>query len=583
MKLDFSKFTNVASGSMTTVKAALLFYMSNDSVKVEDQGAGKSAGMSKLLGNTAALHGGVAESFGSAVKSSGSVKNAVAETKEQLKKVEEQVKTAADRIDNSIGEALPEQAAEFTKQKGNYSKVTFQFNPASLHISAYGGGMAAMTNFEPAAGKGTGSDQVDYGPIDETVTVSFKVIFDAVRNERAFLSDRINPGPTNLIRQGADLIKSAPHTVRPVAEGFLAAVRNRSTRGVIFQWGSLRYGGYLNKAQCRYTMFDMEGEAVRAEVDLALVCSCHGGHDNGKEWRERYHAFMEGRKSDFSFSGSKLKSVVNVATGKVEKACILFRANTVPTKTDAKPVSDASDTDRLSIMAAAVSNMAAAIWSEANGTGKKRGAEKVEEAGYVPVKIHYNPTSITMHSRGGEMITREGNSTDPSAAAKYQRSAMPAETAMSVELLFDETDNANAFMLDSGMGSPTGAVKAGMNLKSGMEGREYSVAPVSELFVAATMSPDSRMVCFVWNKMVFWGELCEVEVDYTMFNNRGNPIRSKVSIRIRQSGKAGSKGDFEKIWKRAYDKLPDEAEKLAKNKGLTASSGNYIASNLFRM
>lgn len=536
MKLDFSKFTNAASGSMTTVKAALLFYPSNDFVRVE-----------------------------------------------------EKVKAVPDKTDNPIGEALSKQAAEFTKQKGNYSQVTFQFNPASLHISAYGGGMAPVADYGSADGKAKSkrSDQVDYGPVDETVTVSFKVIFDAARNERAFLADRINAGPTNLIRQGVDLVKSAPCTVRPVAEGFLAAVRNRSTRRVIFQWGSMRYGGYLNKARCRYTMFDIEGEAVRAEVELALVCSCHSDHDNGKEWRNRYDAFMEGRNSVFSLPNNKWKSMFNVATGKVEKACILFRAKSTPAGVDVTTVLDAGDEDDAIGTAASndpdigrLSNMAAAIWGAANKTTKKTG---VEDAGYVPVKVHYNPTSITMHSRGGEMITREGNSTDPSAAAKFQRNAMPAETALSMELLFDETDNANAFMLDSGMGSPTGVVKAGMNLKSKMEGREYSVAPISELFVAAAMSADRRMVCFVWNRMVFWGELCEVEVDYTMFNNRGNPIRSRVSIRIRQDGKAGADGDFEKIWKSAYDKLPDEAEKLVKNKGLTASSGNYIVSNLFRM
>ncbi len=521
MKVDFSKYTSAVSGAMTMAKAALLIFPPNgELIRVDDKDAGTSAGAPSLPGHAAA--------------------------------------------DGS-------------------RTVTFQFNPAALRISAYGGGMAPITSYGSRQGAKAGSeakdgcDMVNCGSIIETVTVSFKVVFDALRNPQAFLSDRVNPGPTNLARQGADRIRSAGCTVRPVAEGFLASVRNSSTRRVIFQWGGMRYGGYLNKAQCRYTMFDIVGEAVRAEVDLTLVCSCHNDYNNEKEWRDRYDAFMKDRVSVINLSENNWRSALNVVRGKVEKACILFHAKTKQATDDEVN----AEKNRLSDLAARISNKANSVKDAGIETLNLN--DEVNKAEYIPVSIHYNPSSITMHSRGGEMVTRDGNSAGTSDIGQFQRNAMPTETVLFMELIFDETNSADAFLLDSGMGSPTGLIKAGKDLRAKMAGRDYSVAQISELFVAATASAYTRLVCFVWNKMTFWGELCEAEVEYTMFNNRGNPIRSKVSIRIRQGGDSDKNGSYEKIWQSAYQKLPEESEKLAASKRLTGSSGNLAASNLFRM
>lgn len=522
MKADFSKFTNVVSGSMKTTKAELRFYAPNGVV-------------------------------------------------------------GAENIDDSFS-------------------VRFQFNPAALRISAYGGGMAPVTSYGTEAGSGNGNDAkkgstIDYGPVDETVTVSFQVVFDAVKNEKVFPTDRVNPSPTNLTRQGVSLIRAKSYTVRPIVEGFLASVRNSSTRRVDFFWGSMHYGGYLNKVQCRYTLFDTEGEAVRAQVDLSLVCSCHKDNDDQKEWRDRYAEFMKDGTESFSLSDKKWQSFFRAAVGRMEKACILFRA----VKNDAAAGGqdlEASGIDGLSRMAAAISKEALKVTekNKADGAAETTAAkigeeeadnismsEQVGKAGYVPVRVHYNPASITVYSRGGETMTREGSLASPLEPARFQRNAMPPETMLSMDLFFDDTDNANAFMLDAGMSSPTGMGRAAKNMVSRVKNGQCSVAPVSELFVAATTSADTRLVCFVWNKMVFWGELCEVEVEYTMFNNRGNPIRSKVSIRIRQDGDPEKSGSYEKLWTNAYNRLEHEAKELVSDQSVTGSSWNHVASNLFHM
>lgn len=413
---------------------------------------------------------------GQAAEALGSAQGALTEEQEQLGKLEEKVRSAASKIEDPIGTAKPEQAK--TEVDSGFA-VTFQFNPAALRISAYGGGMAPIMVYRSMKGDAgekaeeNSGGQMDYGPLNETVTVSFRVIFDAVKNVQT------------------------SYTVRPVVEGFLAAVRNGSSRRVVFLWGAMLYGGYLNNVQCRYTMFDQKGEAVRAEVDLSLVSSAHEDYDEVKRWRLRYDAYMSQKNSIFTRQNGGPGSVTDEITGQVEKAYILFHTQ--------------SENQELIELR----------------KQREQAKKEMEQAGYFPVRVWYNPSSITMHSRGGEMVTRSGGFGGTSQPGQFQKNAMPAETVLSMELMFDGF-----------------------------------VAPISELFVAAVVSDYSRLVCMVWNRMAFWGELCEAEVEYMMFDKKGNPLRSKVSIRIRQDGKSAENGAYEKNWHRAYKNLEKEAEKL---------------------
>lgn len=413
---------------------------------------------------------------GQAAEALGSAQGALTEEQEQLGKLEEKVRSAASKIEDPIGTAKPEQAK--TEVDSGFA-VTFQFNPAALRISAYGGGMAPIMVYRSMEGDAgekaeeNSGGQMDYGPLNETVTVSFRVIFDAVKNVQT------------------------SYTVRPVVEGFLAAVRNGSSRRVVFLWGAMLYGGYLNNVQCRYTMFDQKGEAVRAEVDLSLVSSAHEDYDEVKRWRLRYDAYMSQKNSIFTRQNGGPGSVTDEITGQVEKAYILFHTQ--------------SENQELIELR----------------KQREQAKKEMEQAGYFPVRVWYNPSSITMHSRGGEMVTRSGGFGGTSQPGQFQKNAMPAETVLSMELMFDGF-----------------------------------VAPISELFVAAVVSDYSRLVCMVWNRMAFWGELCEAEVEYMMFDKKGNPLRSKVSIRIRQDGKSAENGAYEKNWHRAYKNLKKEAEKL---------------------
>lgn len=536
MKADVTGFTSAATDSVTA-KAVLRFYPPDgETISVSTESSHKAAGEAVQGGGKAFLDG---------------VADAHQETEEQLKRVEEKVREPIKKIADPGGAEKSEQAVE---TKTGFT-VTFPCNPASLHISAYGGGMAAIMNYGARAGA-TESDkekkdggQVDYGPINEHVTVHFKVVFDAVKNTQAFLADKINYSPINPAKRTGDSTWNSACTVRPVVEGFLAAVRSAGARRVVFQWGQLLYGGYLNNVQCRYTMFDLKGEAVRAEVDLSLVSSGHNDHDEMTLWRKRYDAYMKGKDSLFQLPQGGSRYRISEKMGRLEKAYILFhtqsenqelkellrkRAQTEnQTKGEEEIKKEEAEVEalkakvfqRLSDMTAKISDAANHVAGEEPKLTELK--QTVETAGYRPIRIQYNPASITLHSRGGEMMTREGGFGETSNPGRFQKNAIPMETVLSMELMFDG-----------------------------------AVAPISELFVAAIASDYSRLVCLVWNKMAFWGELCEAEVEYTMFDHRGNPIRSRVSVRIRQDGEQAEGGAYENNWMKAFQNLEKEAQKL---------------------
>ncbi len=488
MKLDFSQYTGAGTGA--TAKAVLHLYPQKEiQVEVQNESSRKNAGTPELA----------------------------AEAAKPVQAVEKVTKREADKM---------------------YT-VAFQFNPAAIRISAYGGGMAPITSFSAKEGdkdgveEKSGNGQVDYGPVNETVTVSFKVVFDA-----------------------------GSYTVRPVAEGFLAAVRSSSRRRVIFRWGDkaqggLEYGGFLNHVQCRYTMFDAKGQAVRAEIDLSLVSGNHDGYNDVKEWRNRYDAVMRDRNRVLRLPDAASKASAGGLAAPVEKAYILFHTQSedprvengnVKGKTLLKP----EVYKGLSNMTAKLSDAAGSVTGQASDHSKLGqaldNANKNKAAGvekYAAVRIQYNPVSVTLQSRGGQMTTRDGGPSGAGDFKGFQKNAIPTETVLSMELLFDGTSVFNGFLADAGMG--------------------YSVAPVSELFASAIASAYSRLVCVVWNRMTFWGELCEVDVEYTMFNKKGNPIRSKVSIRIRQDGESAKEGEAEKSWEKAYNSLENEAERLIRS------------------
>ena len=199
-------------------------------------------------------------------------------------------------------------------------------------------------------------------------------------------------------------------------------------------------------------------------------------------------------------------------------------------------------------------------------------------ADYIPVQVQFNPSSISFQGMGGE-IRRE--SVGGAGENQFQQFDTPSETTMSMELIFDDTNNKDAFMMDgevpllsdiASVGGLTQRIEQGV---TALQGKKYSVQDTTELFVAAMVQSFTRMVGFAWNKMIFWGELVGVNVQYTMFNKAGAPIRAKVTIQIRQDQAVNGEEPYktEEIWEKAFEAMFKE------NQTANPLNGNFLNLN----
>jgi len=160
--------------------------------------------------------------------------------------------------------------------------------------------------------------------------------------------------------------------------------------------------------------------------------------------------------------------------------------------------------------------------------GKKMGDLKVgsdELKGYIPVRIQFNPREIAISAMEGQQMVPD----DPHGGyLNYYN--YPSETEMRFTLIFDQVNINDAFTTPTDVAT-IGGVK---NLIQSMVS-SYSVQPQCELLLAAVMNKATRRIGFAYNNILFWGELTNVNVNMTMFNKKGDPIRAKVDLTIRSA------------------------------------------------
>ncbi len=198
------------------------------------------------------------------------------------------------------------------------SKVLeFQFNPSTLRISAFGGGMSPIQNFAKQSDRASGRQNaiadaksaIQYGPIETHITVDFKVIFDAERNTDAFMADKLNI-LNSPVKTVTDIVSKDVFSVRQIVEGFIVLVRNHETRMVTFNWGPLSYSGTMNSVQCVYTMFNLSGEPIRAEVSISILTNQRSGSLDA--WASKYETGYNIIKKGVSDSSNIANNLINL-------------------------------------------------------------------------------------------------------------------------------------------------------------------------------------------------------------------------------------------------------------------------------
>ncbi len=246
----------------------------------------------------------------------GSVAKAKIRIKDNRSRVEQQLKLnemgkqksgglgAASALAGYATDAATKGVAMAAKSVGldfntNYNRVMeVQFNPSSLMLRSYGGSENLQNTNYTRTGGG-----ITRGTVGVHAEMQVKLIFDQISNYSAFTADMLTLSTTRATSQlagavGLDkLFEGGPSaSVQMVVESFIATMRNENTRRVCFEWGEFYYEGVLSRVNTTYTMFDLSGNPIRAEVTMVLYLV---DDDLDKEfdeyWYDAYYAaFIEG-------------------------------------------------------------------------------------------------------------------------------------------------------------------------------------------------------------------------------------------------------------------------------------------------
>lgn len=194
----------------------------------------------------------------------------------------------------------------------------------------------------------------------------------------------------------------------------------------------------------------------------------------------------------------------------------------------------------------------------------KSKTETAESYGYHVLKVKYNPSKIHFESRAGSFI-------HPGPGANtLTQVTMPAETSMSVELLFDEENHADAFLFEKVTNLSVGAAVSDVaGVVKNVAGEGYTVKPLVEALMGMLTQSETRQVVFYWSQMAFAGEVTNIDAVYTMFNPIGNPIRATVRLTIQQ-GEHGTIRERKRegnYWNQAFDKLDGGGSTIAEKAG----------------
>ena len=204
------------------------------------------------------------------------------------------------------------------------------------------------------------------------------------------------------------------------------------------------------------------------------------------------------------------------------------------------------------------------------------------DSGYLALEVQFNPNSIQMDTQAGRQVQYSGGDLGSASNNQIVQVVQPVSTTMSFQLIFDDMNPSDAFMLENialTAGNVTSGVGNAVRNKTGA----YSVQTQIDGLLSLLTQDETRQVIFFWAKMCFRGELTSVNTHYTMFNKLGNPIRGVVDLTIRQ-GDEPQYGYDEIYWDQAFTNAfgqsTDNVTKGLKSPFSKATNNNFLNLNL---
>ncbi|MCR5748242.1 MAG: hypothetical protein K6G03_11090 [Lachnospiraceae bacterium] len=184
--------------------------------------------------------------------------------------------------------------------------------------------------------------------------------------------------------------------------------------------------------------------------------------------------------------------------------------------------------------------------------GYKTIKEKANEKSYIALELQYNPSSIRIDTMAGSQYDYSGEGGNQQLRV-YES---PVSTTLNCELLFDDCNNMDAFMLNDNPVTGLTVSNLANSITSAVKGK-YTVQRQMEGILSMLTVDPAKNVIFFWGNMCFRGQLTQVNTAYTMFNKKGFPVRGKMGIAIRQ-GSSVNKGEEalnydDSYWDHAFD------------------------------
>lgn len=245
--------------------------------------------------------------------------NAQTKSSSDLSKISNKLKAATSKATKAVEmtplksvDSLTGAVEEIKKENSAPEKKTLKFvvkfNPSQLSFQAIGGGKVEKKNYTKE------SVDLQYGAMETRIQMNFQLVFDDYERTQAFMLEK-TAGPEAMIRTGVEAAVSAAtgrtYSVRPQVEGFIGALRNSGTRKITFHWGNMHYKGQLTYVNAEYNMFSIEGNPIRAVVNMTLLLKDNTmDYSYMKQWQDSYEKVFG--NSDISDLGSKVQNVGNL-------------------------------------------------------------------------------------------------------------------------------------------------------------------------------------------------------------------------------------------------------------------------------
>ena len=209
--------------------------------------------------------------------------------------------TGTASIINILGGKKPTSmvSSQDEKAKGVY-KLAVQFNPNRLQLQVTPGEgikqKAQPTKSNITQGKRYKSPsseiQIITGP---TLVLNVTLIFDAVNNQDAFTSDKLQLSIGSVVGNVPALTKE--YSVQEEVEGLIATVAINSANNMGFHWGEFIFEGVVVYIKANYTMFNTAGSPIRAEVALRLRQTVSNSYTQGLYNKQFKAAFKASKVS----------------------------------------------------------------------------------------------------------------------------------------------------------------------------------------------------------------------------------------------------------------------------------------------